>query len=111
MAADSNNLIIFRSIITKEVWEPYGRYFNMFFDMVYLRSLVWPIIRDRSNIYDSYHCKNTEELGVSQPWPTQRQGQLYVGAGPTKYNVTVRLANHTCPRNCRPKDHKDWQFC
>ena len=102
---------LFRSIVTRDVWEPYGVYFNMFFDMVYLRHIVWPVIRSRSNIYDSYHCKNTEEMGVSQPWPTQRQGQLYVGVGPTKYNVTARLANHPCPRNCRPKDHKDWQFC
>jgi hypothetical protein len=101
-----------RFIMTNSVIHPYGdNYFSSFYDMVYLRHLVWPIIKNRSDIYDSYHCKNTEEMGISQPFPTQREEHLYVGSGPLKYNMISKMNSKGCPKICRPVDHQNWTFC
>ena len=100
-----------RSIITPELWSLYRKeYFCAYFDMVYLREVVWPVIELSTVGYDSYHCKNTD-LGYTVPFPTQRQGSLYVGSGPTKYNLMNTLATRQCPSVCRPRDHKDWLYC
>ena len=101
-----------RFIMTEAVKRPYGdRYFSAFYDMVYLRHFVWPVIRNRSDIYDAYHCKNVEEMGVSQPFPTQREGHLYVGSGPIKYNMISKMNSKGCPKICRPVEHQNWTFC
>ena len=52
-------MMYYRAILTPEVWEPYGWYFNLYFDMVYLRHLVWFFIRERSRNYDAYSCMHT----------------------------------------------------
>ena len=86
-------------------------YFSEFFEMVYLRHLTWPTIRDNSNIYDSYNCEKHKELGVGRPWPTKRRGGFYVGSGPTKGSVINKLRNVKCPVACRPENHRDWLYC
>ena len=45
------------------------------FDQDILNSLVWPHIRDRAAIFDSYNCREVEKYGQARPWPTRRQGQ------------------------------------
>ena len=110
-------MFYYRVIITPKVWQPYGWYFNLYFDMVYLRHLVWFNIRERSRNYEAYSCMHTEELGEGVPWPTRREGRYYVGAGPDRYKVWMSKREEgwtekwTCPVECRPKGHKDWQFC
>ena len=110
-------MFYYRVIITPEVWEPYGWYFNLYFDMVYLRHLVWFFIKERSRNYEAFNCMYTEELGETVPWPTKREGRYYVGAGPNTYkDVMTRreegwVERWTCPVECRPEGHKDWQFC
>ena len=105
----------YRAIITPEVWEPYGWYFNEYFDMVYLRHLVWFFIREKSRNYDAFNCIHTDELGEAIPWPTQREGRYYVGIGPERYKgVMARSDWETrwiCPVQCRPENHSDWQYC
>ena len=62
-------------------------------------------------IHDSYNCGLGPTMGVMTPWPSQRTGFLYVGYGPTK-DYAIRMIRKTrCPRLCRPRDHKDWQYC
>lgn len=101
-----------RSIINPGYWDIYKKeYFCMYFDMVYLREIVWPVIRTGSASYDSYHCQAVKELGQSLPFPTKRQGGLYVGAGPIKFNLISEMAKHICPKVCRPRHHKDWLYC
>ena len=86
-------------------------YFSEFFDMVYLRHLTWQGMMSKSAIYDSYNCQKHKELGVGRPWPSKRQGSLYVGCGPTKGEVLKRLKSVMCPVACRPRDHRDWLYC
>ena len=105
-------IILIRSIINTGYLDIYRKgYFSKYFDMVYLREIVWPVLRKRSASYDSYHCKAVSELGQSLPFPTKRKGSLYVGAGPTKYNLVNEMDKRECPKVCRPKDHKDWLYC
>ena len=100
-----------RLIVKSSFWDAYGKtYFSNIFDMVYLREIVWPVINSTVNMYDSFHCK-AEELGESLPFPTKREGSLYVGSGPVKYNLMEKIANRACPAICRPKDHQDWIYC
>ena len=104
--------------MTPEVWEPYGNsgYFNLYFDMVYLRELVWPSIRNKSRNYEAFNCMHEEELGEAVPWPSRREWKYYVGIGPEKVmmmsrNLTEKWVERwTCPDECRPEEHKDWQF-
>jgi len=101
-----------RTIVNPILVKTYSRpYFSEFFDMVFLRHLIWPFIRNYSSIYDSYNCQKHRELGVGQPWPTRRNGSLYVGSGPTKGEVLKRLKRVMCPVACRPGNHRDWLYC
>ena len=99
------------------MWKPYEWYYNIAFDMVYLRHLVWPFIRDKSRNYDAFNCIHEDELGEAVPWPTQRIGRYYVGVGPIRYEHLIEISQDgwegrwTCPEECRPKDHKNWTFC
>ena len=95
------------------VWKIYKRYsyYSEFFDMVWLRHMLWPTIKRKSLIFDSYNCMKHRELGEGQPWPSRRSGHLYVGSGPTKTGVIRRLRQKICPEQCRPEQHKDWLYC
>ena len=82
------------------------------YDQQVLKYKIWPVIRTRSAIYDSYHCRDhRKEFGFGQPWPTRRRGSLYVGSGPTKKKRIEELAKMTCPVICRPRGHKNWIYC
>ena len=108
----SSQIYYKRTIVNPILVKTYSRpYFSEFFDMVFLRHLIWPFIRNYSSIYDSYNCQKHRELGVGQPWPTRRNGSLYVGSGPTKGEVLKRLKRVMCPVACRPGNHRDWLYC
>ena len=81
------------------------------FDQDILNSRVWPVIRDKAAIFDSYNCRDEEKFGQSRPWPTQREGYLYVGYGPTKDVIVEALSKMECPAECRPEEHQDWLYC
>ena len=110
MDFDSTKKLIRRKVWKKEYPGEYAK-FSEFFDMVWLRHLVWPSIRDHSLIFDSYTCKKHKEMGVGVPFPTRRRGHFYIGSGPTKGKVIARLMHRTCPVECRPPDHKNWRYC
>ena len=59
--------------------------------------------------HDCYHCQNEQITKMSPlkvfPFPTQRDGQYYVGG------VGGELYPAICPIACRPPDHQDWEFC
>ena len=84
---------------------------NYGFDQDTLNSRVWPVIRERAAIFDSYHCRDVKRFGHCRPWPTQRQGYRYVGYGPTKDGPMKFLSTKKCPTECRPEDHQDWLYC
>ena len=67
--------------------------------------------RHSSYIHDSYNCPKGLRMGRMRPWPTQREGFLYVGYGPTKGYAVYIIRNTKCPMLCRPESHKYWQYC
>ncbi|RNA36727.1 hypothetical protein BpHYR1_050669 [Brachionus plicatilis] len=74
------------------------------YDQHFLSKHVYPRIKDKSTIHDSYLCKKYPK---SKPWPTQRKGNCFVGR--------VGRCNETgvfkpCPKECRPHDHLDWKY-
>ncbi|XP_066989631.1 uncharacterized protein [Macrobrachium rosenbergii] len=81
------------------------------YDQRLLRRILWPQIRNRTMVHDSYTCraKLFQGQGPARPFPTRREGRNYTGYGKTKSGVTKLLK--TCPVACRPKSHKDWLLC
>jgi hypothetical protein len=63
-----------------------------------------------STTHDSFSCQEIN----GDPWPTQRQGNCFVGCSGC-CNQSIEFANqiytHVCPNECRPKQHQDWIFC
>ena len=62
-----------RSIVAPGLWRQYSwPYYTEFFDMVYLRHLVWPAVRESADIFDRHqrHCKTTQSFlfGLNFPW-------------------------------------------
>ena len=103
-----------------------------FYDQRILHGRVWPVIRDRAAIYDSYNCGMVWKFGHCRAWPTRRyapaavccrglltaqlvcgcrEGFYYVGYGPTKNYAVRALRRKRCPVACRPEAHRDWQYC
>ena len=73
-------------------------------DQSVLRSYAWPLVRENALIHDSYLCKTGLK---GEPFPTKRsQSGEFVGQA---RGGLVRAA--VCPKECRPNDHQDWEFC
>jgi len=70
-----------------------------------------------SVVHDSYLCQGLFIKGaLSLPFPTQRlSGPNFTipGIGIPNFvgNTGNYAINHTCPEECRPKNHKDWLLC
>ena len=54
----------------QKIYKSYA-YFAEFFDMIWLRHQLWPVMKEQSLIFDSYNCMKHAELGVGHPWPTR----------------------------------------
>ena len=71
------------------------------YDQVFLRDKVYPLIRKKSVIHDSYLCNNYKD---SEGFPSQRKGNCFVGqVGECNKTGTY----YECPIECRPKLHHD----
>ena len=68
---------------------------------------LWPLVRKDMVAHDAYFCNHYEPL-YTRPWPTRRhdEGRNYVGSVWSKDKVRV-----SCPVECRPEEHKDWELC
>ena len=82
-----------------------------FYDQHVLQHRVWPLVRNKAVIHDSFNCRHQESLGPMQSWPTRRKGFTYVGYGPSKGMYSRILRRTKCPRKCRPEGHQDWMYC
>ena len=72
-------------------------------DQDFLGQHLYKLIANNSTIHDSYHCGRFND---SQPFPTQRTIQDHVGSyAHLKMNILK------CPIECRPQNHKDWEYC
>jgi len=78
-------------------------------DQFFLHDYVYPIIRSRSTIHDSYLCKQYND---SEPFPTERVGFCYVAV---HHNFIEKCATNDtlneCPMLCRPVENKNWKYC
>ena len=74
-------------------------------DQTILNKFMWPIVKTDSIQHDSYMC---ESIGGSISFSTKRESpSKFVGC---KRPCTENLSQK-CPIDCRPKGHKDWEFC
>ncbi len=79
---------------------------DKYFDQKVLKDKVWPVIKSKALVHDSYYCQD-----IGRPFPTQRQNFTYVGFGPTKSYAAKLIQAQRCPLDCRPERHKDWEYC
>ena len=78
-------------------------------DQTFLKKYVHKFLRDRSVIHDSYCCA---QFNDSVPFPTQRQGNCYIGSTARNLACLKEVSHLLCPIDCRPELHKkDWLFC
>lgn len=79
-------------------------------DQRFLSKYIYPKLKKISLIHDSYFCQVHKD---SVAFPTQREGDCFVGAPYTSLNQCVfkRSDLFKCPVDCRPIEHKDWINC
>jgi hypothetical protein len=73
-------------------------------DQIFLNDFVYNLIKSNSTVHDSFFC----DVYGGEPWPTQRLGNCFVG---NPFECDVTAAFETCPIQCRPKNHIDWEKC
>lgn len=81
-------------------------------DQDFLRDYVYGTIKFKSTIHDSYKCMRYLD---SKPFPTRRQvhdhvGSVVVSSFSSRPNEK-KIEIFKCPVECRPVEHKDWEFC
>ncbi|CAF0727155.1 unnamed protein product [Adineta ricciae] len=81
-------------------------------DQRFLTDFVWKKVKNKSLAFDSYSCR---QFGA-RPFPSKRPpGICFVGCireccnNSTDYDR--KFLPSICPVACRPKDHKDWEYC
>jgi len=77
-------------------------------DQSLLSRYLWKTAEPDSVIHDSYLCQRYPSQN-SRPYPTQRGSGIGV-----KWNFVGSNGgwiDKPCPLECRPEDHKDWEFC
>ena len=65
-------------------------------------------------IHDCYRCLASHRARYGQvvPFPTRRAGGSWTGSGPARAKMLREMEAGTCPRECRPPQHKDeWTNC
>lgn len=81
------------------------------YDQLFLKDLIWSHAVKNSLIHDSYLCNTFSQV---LPFPTQRElNNWFVGMPtlgcPTDDSAKTEIKE--CPEYCRPKNHKDWNYC
>lgn len=81
------------------------------YDQMLLKRVVWPEVLDNMLAHDSYFCGNPHfrSWRPSVPFPTRRDGFLFVGWGPARGEEQSGIID--CPVQCRPPNHLDWSLC
>ena len=79
-------------------------------DQAFLSDHVYPLIKSRSIIHDSYLCMNYKD---SVPFPTERIGRCFIGASYVldRQKDCENTTFFECAVSCRPAEHKNWKFC
>ena len=79
-------------------------------DQDLLKEYIWPWAKDFAMIHDSYHCT---KYNNTLPYPTQRKDGIcnFVACIPELKSRITFVKGNKCPIECRPKNHKDWEYC
>ncbi|QQP40605.1 Uncharacterized protein FKW44_014711 [Caligus rogercresseyi] len=69
-----------------------------------------PLMSKLGLTHDSHHCRR---YPGSQAFPSKRPiGVLnFVGAVADMNHTIHSTEGNKCPKECRPKNHQDWEFC
>ena len=97
---------IFNRILNRKGSFLYKRDDRKPFDQFFLSDKVYPLIRDRSLIHDSYLCNRFKD---SVPFPSQREGNCFIGS-PLSCNLESK-SFFKCPIECRPLHGLNWTYC
>ncbi len=76
-------------------------------DQFFLTDHVYPLIKTRSIVHDSYTCSSYK---YSEAFPTQRIGSCFIGASGDQLHCEKKQF-YECPLRCRPAEHKNWTYC
>ena len=80
-------------------------------DQKALKKVIWPLAKNASVIHDSYTCKNERLKGSDvRPFPTRRLYGKFNFVGSNGGSISLGT-DGPCPKECRPKDHKEWLVC
>ena len=81
-------------------------------DQNLLRNLIWPHVKHRTLVYDSYTCRQFPD-GIQRPYPTQRPSlDCHLGCvRPCCQNTSANALRKPCPKECRPETRPDWLYC
>ncbi len=79
-------------------------------DQGFLRIVVWKYAEQNSTMHDSYHCKMLGGVGFPSKRPKL---DCFVACIGGCCNMDKNSTNHLppCPVECRPAEHKDWEYC
>lgn len=84
----------------------YGRHPNQ--DQPALWLHMWPEVQSDGIFHDAFTCMR---FPGSQPFPTERNGNTYVGMRTYREGYQLDGIRRTCPEICRPINHQEWEFC
>lgn len=76
-------------------------------DQKFLADYVYPLIKNDSIIHDSYHC---DIFDNTLPFPSKRNNSM-CHVGFVGDCMLSKVVLYDCPVNCRPSNHKEWNFC
>ncbi|TRY79475.1 hypothetical protein TCAL_06560 [Tigriopus californicus] len=79
-------------------------------DQYALDKYVWPWAQELALVHDSFNCDKFR-TPFTRAFPTQRLYELNNFVGSIRYSPEYQTLWETCPENCRPKDHPDWEYC
>lgn len=106
---------LFRKMIDVNIASKYhknGTIFRKGGDQSFLTDHIYPFIKDRSIIHDSYKCEVYKD---GEPFPTERAGFCYVAIHHFYEEACMtnksNMHDKECPFACRPAEHKNWKYC
>lgn len=79
-------------------------------DQYTLNKHVWPVLRHRAMVHDSYYC---HWAPGGRAFPTRRNfsTEPFVGCASRPCDYVKDVEVFRCPVQCRPRLHKDWEYC
>ena len=79
-------------------------------DQYILNRHVWPVLEFRAMVHDSYYCHWSPG---GRAFPTRRNfsTEPFVGCAARPCDYVKDVEVFRCPVRCRPRQHKDWEYC